>query len=119
MINDRIMLTNQQMDTINRLLKKQPSKRQRKIEALDADEMSDFPPETGGVVTQTDSGRKRFGRMVRPTFFRCVVNGDGNRMHVSEAIMDSPAGDVFGGDMVKEMPATDGVFGRRMVEEVE
>jgi Ino eighty subunit 2 len=86
------------MDTINRLLKKQPPKR-------------------GKRAIQDDNSGEDDGEVEKanPLYVRYTQTVNGTRMAVPEEWLNSPAGSVFAGDMSKPSHRP---YGHRMVEEV-
>lgn len=88
------------MDTINRLLKKQPPKRGRRA-AQDV----------------TDSAQDEEAELERanPLFVRYVQNAKGTQLGVPEEWLEAPVGKMFSGDLA---PKTQKPFTGRMVEEV-
>jgi Ino eighty subunit 2 len=88
------------MDTINRLLKKQPPKRGRKAKE-----------------EATESGQEDEAEVERanPLFVRYIQNVSGTRMAVPDEWLQSPVGSVFAGPLAKP---SNRPFGARMVEEV-
>lgn len=82
-----------QMETINKLLKKQAPKTNRRTALLAGDETPD-----------TESQKPN------PTFVRWVSSKDGIRVAVPEEMLEGPVGRVFGGGR--------GLGGEKMVEEV-
>jgi Ino eighty subunit 2 len=89
-----------QMDTINRLLKKQPPKRGRKA----ANE--------SGENGQDDDGDSE---RANPLFVRYVQNAKGTKLGVPGEWLQAPVGDFFAGDLA---PKNQKPFTGRMVEEV-
>jgi Ino eighty subunit 2 len=87
------------MDTINRLLKKQPPKRGRKA----ANE--------SGENGQDDDEAER----ANPLFVRYVQNAKGTQLGVPGEWLDAPVGKFFAGDLA---PKSQKPFTGRMVEEV-
>jgi len=87
------------MDTINRLLKKQPPKRGRR--ALDV----------------TESGLEEDGDVERanPLFVRYVQNAKGTQLGVPDEWLQAPVGNFFTGELA---PKSQRPFTGRMVEEV-
>jgi Ino eighty subunit 2 len=88
-----------QMDTINRLLKKQPPKRGRRA------------AENAG---SGDEGEAEVER-ANPLFVRYVQNAKGTQLGVPDEWLQAPVGKFFAGDMA---PKVTRVFTGRMVEEV-
>lgn len=88
------------MDTINRLLKKQPPKRGRRA-----------------IQDVTESGQEDEPEVERayPLYVRYTQNASGVTLGVPEEWLESPAGNVFTGPLAK---ATGRPFTGRMVEEV-
>jgi len=87
----------EKMDTINRLLKKQPPKRGKRA-------IQDDNSEEDGEVEKAN-----------PLFVRYTQTVHGTSMAVPEEWLGSPAGSVFAGDMAKPSLRP---YGHRMVEEV-
>lgn len=90
------------MDTINRLLKKQPPKRGRKS----ALEITESGQEEEPDVEKAD-----------PLFVRYRQTHEGTSLGVPEEWLDAPVGRVFAGKMERPSGGRSG-FGGRMVEEV-
>ena len=88
------------MDTINRLLKKQPPKRGRRV-----------------IQDITESGQEDEADVEKanPLYVRYTQTISGTRMAVPEEWLQSPAGSVFAGTLAKPSHRP---FGGRMVEEV-
>jgi Ino eighty subunit 2 len=87
------------MDTINRLLKKQPPKRGRRAaEAIGSGQEED------GDVERAD-----------PLFVRYVQNAKGTQLGVPDEWLQAPVGKFFAGDLA---PKVQRPFTGRMVEEV-
>lgn len=85
------------MDTINRLLKKQPPKRGRRIDAA-------------------ESGQdEEDGERANPLFVRYVQNAKGTQLGVPNEWLHAPVGDVFAGELASKHTQP---FMGRMVEEV-
>ncbi|KAF2017183.1 PAPA-1-domain-containing protein [Aaosphaeria arxii CBS 175.79] len=89
----------EKLDTINRLLKRQPSKRQKKIQEITEDDQENEPE-----VEKID-----------PLYVRYIQNANGTSMAIPEEWLQSPAGNVFAGTPAKP---SNRPYGRRMVEEV-
>ncbi|KAH7075916.1 PAPA-1-like conserved region-domain-containing protein [Paraphoma chrysanthemicola] len=89
----------EKMDTINRLLKKQPPKRGRR--ALD----------TSGSGQEDGDEPER----ANPLFVRYVQNAKGTQMGVPDEWLQAPVGSFFAGDLA---PKNSRPFAGRMVEEV-
>ena len=87
------------MDTINRLLKKQPSKRQKRLQDI-TDDMQEDEPEV---------------EKASPLYVRYTQNVNGTSLALPEEWLQAPAGQFFAGTSAK--PAFKGYSGR-MVEEV-
>ena len=87
------------MDTINRLLKKQPSKRQKRLQDI-TDDMQDDEPEV---------------EKASPLYVRYTQNVKGTSLALPEEWLQAPAGQFFAGATTKT--ALKGYSGR-MVEEV-
>jgi Ino eighty subunit 2 len=83
------------MDTINRLLKKQPPKRGRR--------------------TLEDNGQDDDGDRANPLFVRYVQNAKGTQLGVPEEWLQAPVGSFFAGDLGAKNQRP---FSGRMVEEV-
>ncbi|KAF2659452.1 PAPA-1-domain-containing protein [Lophiostoma macrostomum CBS 122681] len=90
----------EKMDTINRLLKKQPPKRGRK------------PKEEATESGQEDEAEVE---KANPLFVRYVQNASGTRMAVPEEWLQGPVGSIFAGPLAKP---SNRPFSARMVEEV-
>lgn len=88
------------MDTINRLLKKQPPKRGRK---------------TALEVTESGQEDELEAERANPLYVRYIHNAKGSRMAVPEEWLQAPIGNVFAGALAKPSSQP---YGRRMVEEV-
>jgi Ino eighty subunit 2 len=88
------------MDTINRLLKKQPPKRGRRA-----------------LNEVTESGQEEEGELEKanPLFVRYVQNAKGTQLGVPEEWLQAPVGNFFAGDLAPKMQRP---FNGRMVEEV-
>lgn len=88
------------MNTIDRLLKKQPPKRGRKAmqEATGSGEEDELEVEKA-----------------HPLYVRYIQNESGTRMAVPDEWLQAPAGSIFAGSLAKSIKQP---FGRRMVEEV-
>ena len=86
-----------QMDTINRLLKKQPPKRGRKLQEI-----------TDG---QDDDDVER----AHPLYVRYTQNAKGTTLAIPDEWLQAPAGTVLSG---APAPSTPRPFSGRMVEEV-
>lgn len=88
------------MDTINRLLKKQPPKRGKRV-----------------IQDVTESGQEDEGEVEKsnPLFVRYTQTIEGTRMGVPEEWLESPVGGVFAGPLAKPAHRP---YGGRMVEEV-
>jgi Ino eighty subunit 2 len=86
------------LDTINRLLKKQPPKRGRR-------------------AAQEESGQEEEGEVERanPLFVRYVQSAKGTQLGVPDEWLQAPVGDFFAGDLA---PKIQRPFSGRMVEEV-
>ncbi|KAF2277686.1 uncharacterized protein EI97DRAFT_301293 [Westerdykella ornata] len=90
----------EKMDTINRLLKKQPPKRGRKaIQEI--------------VPSENEEEPER--EKPNPLYVRYIQNASGARMGVPEEWMQAPVGSMFAGDIAKP---SNRPYGGRMVEEV-
>jgi Ino eighty subunit 2 len=89
----------QQMDTINRLLKKQPPKRGRRA---------------AGDAGSGDEGEGQ-GERANPLFVRYVQNAKGTQLGVPDEWLQAPVGKFFAGDLA---PKAQRPFTGRMVEEV-
>ncbi|KAL6710740.1 hypothetical protein ACN47E_007797 [Coniothyrium glycines] len=89
----------EKIDTINRLLKKQPPKRGRKTQD----------------VTESGQEEEAEHEKANPLFVRYVQNAKGTQLGVPAEWLQAPAGQVFTGNMAKPTPRP---FGGRMVEEV-
>ncbi|KAJ6286433.1 nad-binding protein [Bipolaris maydis] len=89
----------EKLDTINRLLKKQPPKRGRKA-AQDAPEDGPEEPEP---------------ERANPLFVRYIQNAKGTQLGVPEEWLQAPVGSMFAGDVAK---AAQKPFSGKMVEEV-
>jgi Ino eighty subunit 2 len=89
-----------QLDTINRLLKKQPPKRGRKS-MMNVDE--------DGEEIEHEPER------ANPLFTRYIQNAKGTQLAVPDEWLQAPVGSIFAGDMQK---GTQKPFSGRMVEEV-
>ncbi|KAF5846861.1 hypothetical protein GGP41_004920 [Bipolaris sorokiniana] len=89
----------EKLDTINRLLKKQPPKRGRKA-AQDA-------PEDGLEEPEPERAN--------PLFVRYIQNAKGTQLGVPEEWLQAPVGSMFAGDVAK---AAQKPFSGKMVEEV-
>jgi Ino eighty subunit 2 len=87
------------MDTINRLLKKQPPKRGRRAQEV------------------TESGQDEEAEIERanPLFVRYVQNAKGTQLGVPDEWLQAPVGTLFAGDVASK---TQKPFTGRMVEEV-
>jgi len=88
------------MDTINRLLKKQPPKRGRRA----AQELTE-----PGQEEETEPEKPN------PLFVRYKQNENGTTMAIPEEWLQAPVGSIFNGTLVQPSKKP---FGRRMVEEV-
>lgn len=88
------------MDTINRLLKKQPPKRGRKLAQENTGSGEEYEPEV---------------EKANPLYVRYIQTATGTRMGVPEEWLQAPVGSVFAGDLVKPSGKPSG---GRMVEEV-
>lgn len=90
----------EKMDTINRLLKKQPPKRGKRA-----------------IQDINESGQEDEGEFEKanPLYVRYTQTVNGTHMAVPEEWLDSPAGSVFAGTLTKPSHRP---FGGRMVEEV-
>jgi Ino eighty subunit 2 len=88
------------MDTINRLLKKQPPKRGRRA-AQD--------------VTDSAQDEEAEHERANPLFVRYVQNAKGTQLGVPEEWLEAPVGKLFTGDLA---PKAQKPFTGRMVEEV-
>ena len=86
------------MDTINRLLKKQPPKRGRRA----------------AEVNESGQDEDEIER-ANPIFVRYVQNAKGTQLGVPEEWLQAPVGKLFSGDMA---PKAQKPFTGRMVEEV-
>jgi Ino eighty subunit 2 len=91
------VLTLRQMDTINRLLKKQPPKRGRR------------------ALVGTDSGDEGEIERANPLFVRYVQNAKGTQLGVPDDWLQAPVGTFFAGELA---PKAQKPFTGRMVEEV-
>ncbi|EOA91087.1 uncharacterized protein SETTUDRAFT_101354 [Exserohilum turcica Et28A] len=89
----------EKLDTINRLLKKQPPKRGRKAQQ-DASEEGLEEPEP---------------ERANPLFVRYIQNAKGTQLAVPEEWLQAPVGSLFAGDTQKEAQKP---FSGKMVEEV-
>lgn len=87
------------MDTINRLLKKQPPKRGRR-----AQDVGDSAQDEDGELERAN-----------PLFVRYVQNAKGTQLGVPEEWLEAPVGKLFTGNLA---PKTQKPFTGRMVEEV-
>ena len=87
------------MDTINRLLKKQPPKRGRR-----AQDVGDSAQDEDGELERAN-----------PLFVRYVQNAKGTQLGVPEEWLEAPVGKLFTGNLA---PKTQKPFSGRMVEEV-
>jgi Ino eighty subunit 2 len=92
------LLTSTQMETINKLLKKQAPKTNAR--------RKDFNSITGEATPDGEPQK------VNPMFVRWVSNKDGNRIGVPEEWLEGPVGDVFknsvkpsgmGGKLIQEV----------------
>ncbi|CAN9453767.1 unnamed protein product [Alternaria sp. RS040] len=90
----------EKLDTINRLLKKQPPKRGRKS-MMNVDE--------DGEEVEHEPER------ANPLFTRYIQNAKGTQLAVPDEWLQAPVGSIFAGDMQK---GTQKPFSGRMVEEV-
>ncbi|KAF2741037.1 hypothetical protein EJ04DRAFT_112638 [Polyplosphaeria fusca] len=90
----------EKMDTINRLLKKQPPKRGRRVIQDLADSGQEDEPEV---------------EKAPPLYVRYTQNASGAQLAIPEEWLEAPAGSIFTGDLA---PASLRPYGRRMVEEV-
>lgn len=88
------------MDTINRLLKKQPPKRGRRA---------------AQEVTEPGQDEEVEQEKANPLFVRYKQNAKGTTLAIPEEWLQAPAGNLFNGTLAK--PASR-PFGGRMVEEV-
>lgn len=88
------------MDTINRLLKKQPPKRGRRV-----------------IQEITESGQEDEPEVEKanPLYIQYIQNTSGTRMGVPEEWLQAPVGSVFAGPLTKP---SNRPFSGRMVEEV-
>lgn len=86
------------MDTINRLLKKQPPKRGRRVLEVNESGQEDDEPERAN-----------------PIFVRYVQNAKGTQLGVPDEWLQAPVGKFFAGDLA---PKSQRPFSGRMVEEV-
>ncbi|KAF1966229.1 PAPA-1-domain-containing protein [Bimuria novae-zelandiae CBS 107.79] len=93
----------EKMDTINRLLKKQPPKRGRK--ALAQEDTESGQPED----------EKREVEKANPIFIRYKQNKNGTSLGVPEEWLQAPAGDLFKGKLARPISTP---YSGRMVEEV-
>ncbi|KAJ4381215.1 hypothetical protein N0V86_003564 [Didymella sp. IMI 355093] len=91
----------EKLDTINRLLKKQPPKRGRKSAAADLDE--------SGQEGEAEPER------ANPLFVRYIQNAKGTQLAVPDDWLQAPVGSLFAG---KAEPARKIPWSGRMVEEV-
>jgi Ino eighty subunit 2 len=90
-------LTFNQMDTINRLLKKQPPKRGRR------------------ALLGADSGDEGENERANPLFVRYIQNAKGTQLGVPDEWLQAPVGICFTGELAPKAPRP---FTGRMVEEV-
>jgi Ino eighty subunit 2 len=88
------------MDTINRLLKKQPPKRGRKVVQENVGSGEEEEPEV---------------EKANPLYVRYIQNAAGTRMGVPEEWLQAPVGSMFAGSLPK---ASSQPFGGKMVQEV-
>lgn len=88
------------MDTINRLLKKQPPKRGRK---------------TFQEITGSDEEFETSHEKANPLYVRYIQNAKGSSLGVPEEWLDAPVGSMFTGAIAKPSSRP---YGGRMVEEV-
>lgn len=95
------LANNTQLDTINRLLKKQPPKRGRKSAAADLDE--------SGQEAEPEPER------ANPLFVRYIQNAKGTQLAVPDEWLQAPVGSMFAG---KTEPANKTPWSGKMVEEV-
>jgi Ino eighty subunit 2 len=88
------------MDTINRLLKKQPPKRGRRV-----------------IQDLAESGQEEEPEVEKapPLYVRYTQNASGTTLAIPEEWLQAPVGSLFTGDIA---PAAHRPYGRRMVEEV-
>ncbi|KAF3048244.1 hypothetical protein E8E12_011461 [Didymella heteroderae] len=91
----------EKLDTINRLLKKQPPKRGRKSTAADLDE--------SGQEGEAEPER------ANPLFVRYIQNAKGTQLAVPDEWLQAPVGSMFAG---KTEPARKTLWSGRMVEEI-
>ncbi|KAL1599988.1 hypothetical protein SLS59_006061 [Nothophoma quercina] len=91
----------EKLDTINRLLKKQPPKRGRKSAVADLDE--------SGQEAELEPER------ANPLFVRYVQNAKGTQLAVPDEWLQAPVGSMFAG---KTEPARNTPWSGKMVEEV-
>jgi Ino eighty subunit 2 len=89
-----------QLDTINRLLKKQPPKRGRKAIQDITDDVQEEEPEV---------------ERANPLYVRYIQNAKGTQLAVPDEWLQAPVGSVFTGDMQQSSKRP---FSGRMVEEV-
>lgn len=87
------------MDTINRLLKKQPPKRGRRVVEVNESGQEDEPEV----------------EKANPLYVRYTQTVSGTQMAIPEEWLESPTGSVFTGPLAKPSGKP---FGGRMVEEV-
>ncbi|KAL5116197.1 hypothetical protein ACEQ8H_005862 [Pleosporales sp. CAS-2024a] len=90
----------EKMDTINRLLKKQPPKRSRRT-----------APEVGESGQEEEAEQER----ANPLFVRYVQNAKGTQLGVPDEWLQAPVGSFFAGPLA---PKIQRPFSGRMVEEV-
>ncbi|KAJ8108067.1 hypothetical protein OPT61_g8429 [Boeremia exigua] len=91
----------EKLDTINRLLKKQPPKRSRKSAAADLDE--------SGQEAEPDLER------ANPLFVRYIQNAKGTQLAIPDEWLQAPVGSMF---TTKTEPASKVPWSGKMVEEV-
>ncbi|KAJ4297737.1 hypothetical protein N0V90_005632 [Kalmusia sp. IMI 367209] len=90
----------EKMDTINRLLKKQPPKRGRRVVQ---------------EVTEDGQEEEPGSEKANPLFVRYKQNASGTTLAIPEEWLQAPVGSLFNGTLVKPSPKP---FSGRMVEEV-
>lgn len=88
------------MDTINRLLKKQPPKRQRRV---------------AQEVTESGQEDEPEYEKANPLYVRYTQTVRGTQLAIPEEWLDAPVGSVFTGKLAQP---SRGHFNGRMVEEV-
>lgn len=87
------------MDTINRLLKKQPPKRGRKAVQENVSENEEEPEP----------------QKANPLYVRYIQNASGTRLGVPDEWLQAPVGSIFAENVAKSSSRP---FGGKMVEEV-